>query len=456
MLTSSMQNFAAILKIFAENLQSSIDDFAHKRRRLKLPIIPLPILIDLLDQATNIFKNEPTLLDLKFENVIVVGDLHGHILDLIRILKTFGFPSKICYIFLGDLVDRGKFSTETVVLVLILKVLYNENVYIIRGNHEFAEMYERFGFLTELASLYGSNKANDKETDAHFHTIVKSFDAMFSQMPLAAKINNYSICIHGGIGPTIENVQQIADIKRPISIFQDNQIVPDLLWSDPSERINLYLPSNRGMGNLFGKDVLAPFLKNSNLKLLIRGHQCIQSGCEYALDNMVATVFSASNYCGVTNNKAGVLIIKQEDDNTPSITIQTFDPIPSFDRLNANFIYSDNEYVFKIRKHSVSNLCSFAKQPKSVQSEHQNYMSPISPSKLCHGGKRTGIKVFPYGNQCLVKNAPNNANTLSLSRCFSDSHSSQFNGVQTTPIDMKRKTKYSIQTNCNSLHFIPL
>lgn len=282
-----------IFDIYLSVLNSTVSDYSMKRTKLKLPLIPKDDLDNLLEQARVIFDDEPIMLRLK-SPIIVVGDLHGHILDLFRILKTFGLPPQTRYLFLGDFVDRGEFSTETVTFALVLKILYPDDFYMIRGNHEFDEICDHCGFFTDITSLYGDAK------------IYSSFIKTFSYMPLAASIDDDALCVHGGIGPSLFMISQVESMQRPITKCDDKALI-EILWSDPKPSIQGYAPSDRGLGYYFGTNEIMKFLERSEYTVLIRGHQCVANGVESSCNNRVITVFSASNYCGVDSNQAGVL-----------------------------------------------------------------------------------------------------------------------------------------------------
>jgi hypothetical protein len=89
--------------------------------------------------AREVFLNQPTLLELS-PPVKIVGDVHGQYSDLIRLFEMCGFPPTANYLFLGDYVDRGKQSLETILLLLCYKVKYPENFFLLRGNHECANV----------------------------------------------------------------------------------------------------------------------------------------------------------------------------------------------------------------------------------------------------------------------------------------------------------------------------
>jgi serine/threonine-protein phosphatase PP1 catalytic subunit len=89
--------------------------------------------------ARDVFLSQPTLVELS-PPVKIVGDVHGQYSDLIRLFEMCGFPPAANYLFLGDYVDRGKQSLETILLLLCYKIKYPENFFLLRGNHECANV----------------------------------------------------------------------------------------------------------------------------------------------------------------------------------------------------------------------------------------------------------------------------------------------------------------------------
>ncbi|KAG4198314.1 hypothetical protein ERO13_A05G077800v2 [Gossypium hirsutum] len=186
---------------------------------------------DLCESAERIFTVEPTVLQLKAP-IKIFGDLHGQFGDLMRLFDEYGAPSTagdiayIDYLFLGDYVDRGQHSLETITLLLALKVEYPNNVHLIRGNHEAADINALFGFRIECIERMG-----ERDGIWVWHRI----NRLFNWLPLAALIEKKIICMHGGIGRSINHVEQIENLQRPITMEAGSIVLMDLLWSDPTE-----------------------------------------------------------------------------------------------------------------------------------------------------------------------------------------------------------------------------
>ena len=253
-------------------------------------------------QATDIFKSEPNLISLENSQndklITVIGDVHGEFTTVKKIFHMFGkVEENHIYIFNGDFVDRGQYSCEIALLLYSLKIVYPENIFINRGNHESRSMSNIYGFKEEVFIKY----------DSFIHKIfLKSFDAL----PLSICVNKEYLIMHGGLMSNpytkIDEILRINRFCEPESIG----LFHDLLWTDPTEEADDLGPSKRGLGFSFGKNITKKFLNYNNLKKIIRSHEMKLNGIDYSHDNCVITVFSAPNYCGIHRNLGAVLHIK--------------------------------------------------------------------------------------------------------------------------------------------------
>ena len=122
-----------------------------------------PKLIHILcDMASQIICEQPMVLDVKAP-VKIFGDIHGQFTDLMKFFYIYGCPyengnpkdiENFDYVFLGDYVDRGSYSIETICLLLALKVLYPRKVHLLRGNHEDCSVNDNFGFMDECIEKF--------------------------------------------------------------------------------------------------------------------------------------------------------------------------------------------------------------------------------------------------------------------------------------------------------------
>ena len=244
-----------------------------------------------------ILLEQPMMLELETP-MKICGDVHGQYIDLLRILEYGGFPPEANYLFLGDYVDRGKQSIETICLLLIYKILYPNNFFILRGNHECAGINRIYGFYDECKRRYSIK-------------LWKLFSDVFNCLPAAAIISERILCMHGGLSPQLQSLNQITEIERPCDV-PDSGLLCDLLWSDPDGTISGWVENDRGVSFVFGPDVLTQFLQDHGLDLLVRAHQVVEDGYEFFAGRKLVTVFSAPNYCGEFDNAGGMMTIDED------------------------------------------------------------------------------------------------------------------------------------------------
>ncbi|KAG2655018.1 hypothetical protein PVAP13_1NG555200 [Panicum virgatum] len=212
--------------------------------------------------AKEIFLQQPNLLELEAP-IKICGDVHGQYSDLLRLFDYGGYPPQANYLFLGDYVDRGKQSLETICLLLAYKVKYPENFFLLRGNHE-----------------------------------------------LSALIDEKILCMHGGLSPELNKLDQILNLNRPTDV-PDTGLLCDLLWSDPSNEAQGWAMNDRGVSYTFGPDKVAEFLEKHDLDLICRAHQVVEDGYEFFANRQLVTIFSAPNYCGEFDNAGAMMSVDE-------------------------------------------------------------------------------------------------------------------------------------------------
>lgn len=331
---------------------------------MKIPNFSEEILLDLCEAATEHFKNlNQTLLRID-PPVIVVGDIHGNLHDLLRIWNSIDdiFEQKV--LFLGDYVDRGQYQLETITLLFALTLEYSNNIFLLRGNHEFPAINVN-SFKQEICSA------------GYSEDLFYKFNEAFSWMPIAALIGNEIFCVHGGLSPHFREIQQLeTEFQLPIidfaplpaskkkenasntvhqsqssSICQPSSSSPiiqnlkssrtealfdieknnmalltDLMWSDPTNDCENYIASNRGSGVYFGYLATHKFLSRNNLKVIVRAHEAIQSGVRLMHDSKCITVFSTSGYRNA--NLSGIIKFTNNVEDRKSFRLNPITVIP--------------------------------------------------------------------------------------------------------------------------------
>lgn len=174
----------------------------------------------LCEKAKEIFIEESNVQYVSAP-VIVCGDIHGQIYDLLEIFKLGGEIPKNNYVFLGDYVDRGYNSIEVIELLLVLKLKYSSNITLLRGNHESKSISYTYGFYKEIEKKYGN-------TNPWFY-----FADLFDYLPLVALIEGKIFCVHGGISPCASTIDQIRLIRRKME--------PNDYGPDPDDKNPIYL-----------------------------------------------------------------------------------------------------------------------------------------------------------------------------------------------------------------------
>ena len=252
----------------------------------------------IIKESYNLLLNDPVLLELKAP-LCICGDIHGQFYDLLRIFEILNYPPKTNYLFLGDYVDRGKQSLETILLLLILKIKYPKNIYLLRGNHECEVVNRQYGFFDEC-----KRRTSIK--------IFKLFTNLFNVLPITALIENRILCMHGGLAYGLKKVEELKILRRPTDI-PDEGILCDLVWSDPSEELpDCWGTNERGISYTFSKDVVREFCEKNDLDLMCRAHQVVEEGYEFFSDMRLVTIFSAPNYMGEFDNNGGILSINED------------------------------------------------------------------------------------------------------------------------------------------------
>jgi len=250
----------------------------------------------LLSETREVFLQQSALIELEAP-LKICGDVHGQYHDLLRLFEYGGFPPESNYLFLGDYVDRGKQSLETITLMLCYRQKYPENFFLLRGNHECASITRIYGFYDECKRR-------------HNIKMWKQFCDVFNCMPVCGIVDEKIVGMHGGLSPEISNWDQVRRLVRPTDV-PDTGLICDLLWADPDKDIAGWAENDRGVSFIFGPDVVTSFLQKFDMDLVCRAHQVVEDGYEFFAKRQLITIFSAPNYCGEFDNAGAMMSIDE-------------------------------------------------------------------------------------------------------------------------------------------------
>ena len=221
------------------------------------------------------------------DHTIIIGDLHGDLDSLFRILMEVKFKEFLSnpnnkMIFLGDYIDRGSDSAGILHVICHLKRKYQDSVVLMAGNHE---TIEKFHFL-----------AHDlpKELDLRYGLRGKfAYEQLLLLFRLFAKaviIENQLLLVHGGLPSSTGRASFFDAIRQ-----ENHDAMEELLWNDPRSDIpnnQDWCDSRRGHGKHFGKNITKKYLNLTKTKVLVRGHEPCH-GFRLDHDDMVLTLFSS-------------------------------------------------------------------------------------------------------------------------------------------------------------------
>jgi len=258
------------------------------------PVLPPSLvgeneLLELIDDMIESIVTLPPLITVE-PPALVVGDLHGDYLSLIKALSVVG---KLCgpdcrVVFLGDYVDRGPHQHEVIVELMRLRLSDPDKYFMIRGNHETWSISFRYGFRKTLTKIYPHT----------WGAIYDRFLRMFAGLPYAVLIGDY-LGIHGGLPKGVSRLTDFMNLRKGLvePLPDGNEVEYQILWNDPSDQIKGFIPGHRGPGSyLFGPDVTKAFVEENSLKGIIRSHEPASKGFAYYHGGLILNVFTCRYY----------------------------------------------------------------------------------------------------------------------------------------------------------------
>ncbi|KAJ6217944.1 hypothetical protein RDWZM_009101 [Blomia tropicalis] len=297
-----------------------------------------------------LLRNKEHIIDLQ-SPIIVIGDIHGNLEDLLTLesihWSTVPFFTGKQILFLGDYVDRGRWSFECAIYLFCLKILAPDKITLLRGNHEVRSVQLNYSYVDELKSKYGSELGL---------RLFEYTNKVFDCLPYCAIVDRVIFCAHGGIPYSNIGIRELLQKYPKITSdieMEGFEILWQILWSDPvdskelrneyellidlanrsksktkSNRHNQYrnmvtpedqliasmyqfgfLPNRkRCTAYLFNEQAFNEFCTINQFTHMIRAHEVPINGYRFHFKYRCITTFSCSHYCG-HNNQCAVIQI---------------------------------------------------------------------------------------------------------------------------------------------------
>jgi len=245
-------------------------------------------LILVFREAVKLFREETLILELTKEHpqdkVMVIGDLHGDLKSLTKLMEIIKKENSKYVIFLGE--DSNKY-------------------FLLKGNHETLEVNRNYGFYQDFLNRFKDPKK--------FSQVI----ALYNTLPYSVLVNESILCLHGGIPEEFNAINRLKGIKTSeINIIDDNtaKSLLQIMWNDPKPNLKGFAESFRGREiKFFGEDVFSDFMRENKLDYLIRAHERFPEGYKWFFNKRLLSIFSSANYRGrLTPIPASYAIIRNK------------------------------------------------------------------------------------------------------------------------------------------------
>lgn len=335
--------------------------------------------------------------------LVVVGDLHGQLQDVLHIFEEHGPPSEeVAYVFNGDIVDRGRHAVEIWLLLIAFKMSHPQSVFVLRGNHENDQMIQRpfkmgGGFAEECLGKYN-------------HSLLSAFQRMFKLLPIFAVIEKEIFLVHGGLfrNPSV-NLQMLRQMpqahwqrnypnplpkeeqEKGYMWTEEEEILFDALWADPHYGLGSRRSERGKVAVMFGEDITHRFLDDAKLSMCMRSHRVPQNGAGYEVlhGGRLMTLFSASKYGGVLQNRGAVAVLRKTAEGQAAFVPSRSAPAAQAPPLRKLHMSMHEYYVSGLRglqdPKSATQACiqQVRRCVESAQKEHQLDLEQHALGLIC-------------------------------------------------------------------------
>ncbi|MHB1493092.1 MAG: metallophosphoesterase [Thermoplasmataceae archaeon] len=241
-------------------------------------------------------------IGLKKGTISFIGDTHGALDVTAYATARENASDLICFV--GDLVDRGKRQLFNLLYIMEMAVI-SRKIIIVRGNHESTLTNDAYGFIDELRKL------------GLLEEVYPHILRLYGKLPYALHVATGIVAVHGGIPQSGPDMKQWDTLPMD-DLEPSNPTAFEIMWNDPREYIDGFLPGVRGEGTFyFGPDAYERFAERNKIKLFVRAHEVKKAGYEYYFNNHLISIFSSRYHKG----KAAILRVNIESPEKKQVVV---------------------------------------------------------------------------------------------------------------------------------------
>lgn len=285
----------------------------------------------LCEMIPSVLQSDPPFIRISFQSdrkLFIFGSICG---DLDSLLSLFGCARDLpemdiidkimrfndIYLFLGSYSCRGPKSIECLCLLYSLKIMFPQNIFLLRGWYDDACIARIYGLYDDFKRIYNVSSGI---------LLWKSMIKTFEFLPVCAVIEDTLFCVHSGISPEFMKQDDLevavnSKIKIP-SVIPDSGMLYDFVNSRPEDGI-------KGWGDFggrdnyycFGPDIVDSFLEKYGWDTIIRSHEVVEEGYEFMFSRQIVTLFSSVNYISEWHNDGAMIVVEHGGDDDPSLMV---------------------------------------------------------------------------------------------------------------------------------------
>ncbi|CAO4376278.1 unnamed protein product [Caenorhabditis nigoni] len=247
--------------------------------------------LDMIDGACRVEYISPP--------VNICGDIRSRYGDLLDVFRNCGWPFDQKYVFLGNFIDGGKFSLETLVMLVCCKMCYPQNFVILRGFFENELVKTERSFIGELRVRF-----SDSNKWQALNATIKSY---LKRLPVIAVLNRKILCVNGMVTSNIKNEKNVVSVKNGNS-FENHNTRLEVMFVETD------LPSPITPNKIDEESkTLRDLLKSMDMSMMINSDNVVKQGYQFTLCHQLLTITTGTKLVKTHNNRGIVMMMDRHN-----------------------------------------------------------------------------------------------------------------------------------------------